>query len=90
MGDLSATMDSRLGAAGRLSATLPNSPPTVFPPGGHVLSNINPDDTDKTTDLNVTGASDLMMPHAIGVGMGLNTESGFLKVTFFSCSLSKG
>ena len=79
VGEHSGTMESRVGAAGLLSATLPGSPQAVYPSGGYCLKGTIPG-ADHATGLNATGASDLMMPHAIGVGMGLNTASGFLMV----------
>lgn len=80
VGELSATMDHNTGTAGPLALTMPDTPQTVYPSGGDGLERTIPNHGGNANDLHATGASDLMMPHAIGVGMGLNTVSGFLQV----------
>lgn len=85
VGELSATMDQNMGTAGPLSLalTMPDTNQTLYPSGGDGLGRTIPNGGGNVDDLQVTGGSDLMMPHAIGVGMGLNTVSGFLQVELF-------
>eukprot|EP00892_Ulva_mutabilis_P010824 jgi/Ulvmu1/8113/UM040_0008.1 len=75
VGDLSGTIVSQVGRAGLLSQTLPGTAQTVYPSGRDGLEQTLPQ------DLAATGVSDLMMPHAIGMGIGMNTTSGFLQET---------
>lgn len=81
--DLSGTMVSHPGKAGLLSMTLPGTPQTIFPSGEKGLQATLPHAATGVQNLGATGGSDLMMPHAIGVGMGMDTTSGFLQVHWF-------